>query len=183
MNAVGHSGIFSSSQKDQIMINKMKLALAGAVIATGMVSNAAYAATEQANATVDVLAAVQINVIDTLDFGVVAASAAGGTVTIGTGSNTPTASGVTAISGGSRGSFQVTQATNGETIALSASNPTPLTSGANSIVLSGLALSTNSIVFNSASLQTVYVGGTISLGASQPAGNYTGTFDVTADYQ
>ena len=55
------------------MINKMKLALAGAVIATGMVSNAAYAATEQAQATVDVLAAVAITVDAPLDFGVVAA--------------------------------------------------------------------------------------------------------------
>ena len=62
------------------MINKMKLALAGAVIATGMMSNAAYAATQQADATVQVLAAVQLSAVSDLDFGVVAASAAGGTV-------------------------------------------------------------------------------------------------------
>ena len=105
------------------MINKMKLALAGAVIATGMVSNAAYAATEQADATVQVLAAVQLSAVTDLNFGVVAASAAGGTVTLGAASGaTPSATGVIAISGGAPASFQVTQATTGEVIALSVGN-------------------------------------------------------------
>ena len=167
------------------MINKMKLALAGAVIATGMVSNAAYAATEQADATVQVLAAVQLSAVTDLNFGVVAASAAGGTVTLGAASGaTPSATGVIAISGGAPASFQVTQATTGEVIALSVGNTTPLSNGVGAdIALSGLTLSNSSITFNSASLQTVYVGGTISLNPNQAAGTYTGTFDVTAEYQ
>ncbi|WP_397594761.1 DUF4402 domain-containing protein [Sphingorhabdus sp.] len=167
-----------------MMIKKMKLAVAGAVLAASMASNAAYAATEQADATVQVLAAVQLSAVSDLNFGVVAASAVGGTVTLApTASAVPVGSGVIPISGGSAASFQVTQATNGEAIALSVGNPTPLTSGANSIPLSGLTLSNSSILFNSASLQTVYVGGTISLGANQTAGTYVGSFDVTAEYQ
>ncbi len=166
------------------MINKMKLALAGAIIATGMVSNAAYAATEQADATVQVLAAVQLSAVTDLDFGVVAASAAGGTVTIGAASGaTPSATGVIAIGGGAPASFQVTQATNGEVIDLTVGNPAALTGPGAPIALSGLTLSNASITFNSASLQTVYVGGTISLNPNQVAGTYTGTFDVTAEYQ
>lgn len=166
------------------MINKMKLALAGAVIATGMVSNAAYAATEQAQATVDVLTAVAIVVDSPLNFGVVAASAAGGTVAVAaSGAAQPVGTGVVPISGGNAGAFRVTQGTNGALINLAASNPTPLTSGANQIVLSGLTLSANSITFNSAAITPIYVGGTISLGANQPAGTYNGTFDVTAEYQ
>ena len=166
------------------MINKMKLALAGAVIATGMISNAAYAATEQADATVQVLAAVQLSAVTDLDFGVVAASAAGGTVQLSAASGaTPSASGVIAISGGAPASFQVTQATNGEVIDLTVGNPAPLTGPGADIALSGLTLSNASITFNSASLQTVYVGGTISLNPNQVAGTYTGTFDVTAEYQ
>jgi len=166
------------------MINKMKLALAGAVLAAGMGSNAAYAATEQADATVQVLAAVQLSAVTDLNFGIVAASAAGGTVTLAPSATAvPVASGVTAISGASAASFQVTQATNGQVIRLSVGNPSPLTNGSNTIPLSGLTLSNSSITFNSASLQTVYVGGTISLGANQAAGTYTGSFDVTADYQ
>jgi hypothetical protein len=188
LNAVGHSEIFSSSQKDQKMINKMKLALASAVIATGMVSNAAYAATEQADATVQVLAAVQLTAVSDLDFGVVAASAAGGTVTIGaSGTATPVATGVTAISGGAAASFKVAQASNGETIAFSVSNPTALAGPGTSIPLSGLTLSQSTLVYNSslglAAQPSIYVGGTISIGANQTAGTYTGTFDVTADYQ
>lgn len=166
------------------MINKMKLALAGAIVATGMVSNAAYAATEQADATVQVLAAVQLSAVTDLDFGVVAASAAGGTVTLNAAAAaTPSSVGVIAISGGAPGSFQVTQATNGELIDLTVGNPAPLSGPGPDIALSGLTLSNASITFNSASLQTVYVGGTISLNPNQPAGTYTGTFDVTAEYQ
>lgn len=166
------------------MINKMKLALAGAIIATGMASNAAYAATEQADATVQVLAAVQLSAVTDLNFGVVAASAAGGTVALGASATAvPVGTGVIAISGGSAASFQVTQATNGEVIDLTVGNPSPLTGPGANIALSGLALSTNSITFNSASLQTVYVGGTISLNPNQVAGTYTGSFDVTAEYQ
>lgn len=167
------------------MINKMKLALAGAIVATGMVSNAAYAATEQADATVQVLAAVQLSAVTDLDFGVVAASAAGGTVTIApVAAPTPSVSGVVAISGSASASFQVTQATNGEVIALSVGNPTPLTgSGGPDIALSGLSLSTGSIAYSSTTPETVYVGGTITLNPNQGAGTYTGTFDVTAEYQ
>ncbi|MCC6480434.1 DUF4402 domain-containing protein [Sphingorhabdus sp.] len=166
------------------MINKMKLALAGAVIATGMMSNAAYAATQQADATVQVLAAVQLSAVSDLDFGVVAASAAGGTVSLGaSASAVPVGTGVIAISGGSAASFQVTQATNGEAIALTVGNPAPLTGPGANIALSGLTLSNNSITFSSTSLQTIYVGGTISLNPNQVAGTYTGSFDVTAEYQ
>lgn len=167
------------------MINKMKLALAGAVIATGMVSNAAYAATEQAQATVDVLTAVAVVVDAPLDFGVVAASAAGGTVTIGaSAAATATGSGVLAISGSSAGAFHVSQATNGETIALSVGNPSTLTGpGGAAMSLSLLTLSANSIIFSSTTPETVYVGGTLAVNPSQGAGTYNGTFDVTAEYQ
>ena len=88
-----------------------------------------------------------------------------------------------AISGGSAASFQVTQATNGEAIALTVGNPAPLTGPGANIALSGLTLSNNSITFSSTSLQTIYVGGTISLNPNQVAGTYTGSFDVTAEYQ
>jgi Mat/Ecp fimbriae major subunit len=166
------------------MINKMKLALAGAVIATGMVSNAAIAATEPADATVEVLAAVEVTVDADLDFGVVAASAAGGTVTIVAASAaTPSASGVTYISGGAPAEFRVTQASDGEVIDLTVDNPSPLTGAGTDIVLSSLTISATDITFDSANLETVYVGGTITLGANQAAGVYTGSFDVTAEYQ
>lgn len=168
------------------MINKMKLALAGAIVATGMVSNAAYAATEQADATVQVLAAVQLSAVTDLNFGVVAASAAGGTVDVGaSAAAVPTPNGVTYISGGAAASFQVTQATDGEVIALSVSNPAALVGpgGSTPIVLSNLALSSNAITFDSGNLETVYIGGRITLNPFQMAGTYTGTFDVTAEYQ
>jgi hypothetical protein len=81
----------------------------------------------------------------------------------------------------------VAQASNGETIAFSVSNPTALAGPGTSIPLSGLTLSQSTLVYNSslglAAQPSIYVGGTISIGANQTAGTYTGTFDVTADYQ
>jgi hypothetical protein len=44
-------------------------------------------------------------------------------------------------------------------------------------------LSNASITFNSASLQTVFVGGSLAVGVNQAAGAYTGSFTVTAQYQ
>ena len=46
-----------------------------------------------------------------------------------------------------------------------------------------LAASTASVTFNSASLQDIFVGGTLTVGANQVAGTYNGAFTVTADYQ
>ena len=46
-----------------------------------------------------------------------------------------------------------------------------------------LASSAATITFNSASLQDIFVGGTLSVGANQAAGTYNGSFTVTADYQ
>jgi hypothetical protein len=63
------------------MLNKSKIALAGAIAAAALVSTGANAATQTATAEVDILAAVQLAQNDGLDLGVVASSAAAGTVT------------------------------------------------------------------------------------------------------
>jgi Mat/Ecp fimbriae major subunit len=46
-----------------------------------------------------------------------------------------------------------------------------------------LASSASTITFNSASLEDIFVGGTLTVGANQVAGTYNGNFTVTADYQ
>lgn len=166
--------------KDQYMLNK-KLALLGATV-VAMASTGANAATQTATAEVDIIAAVQLAQNDGLDLGVVASSAVAGTVALPTSSNTRTCSaGVTCVGTALRGRFTVSGATSGYVVAISVPASTTLASGANSM---NLALSPSITTFTSTGAAEVFfVGGTLSVGANQAAGTYTGTYAVSADYQ
>lgn len=164
------------------MMNKMKIVLAGAVAAAALSSNAAYADTENATATVQILGAVDLTKYDDLNLGTVASSAAAGTVVLPVTSNTRTCTGVTCVGTAQRARFRVTAATNGYTIQITNSPSATLTGPGTSMLLT-LSSSTPTVVFNSASLQDIYVGGSLAVGANQAAGTYNGSFNVTADYQ
>jgi Mat/Ecp fimbriae major subunit len=109
------------------MLNKMKIVLAGAAAVAAMSSTAAYADTENATATVQILGAVELTKFADLDLGTVASGAAVGTVALPTSSNTRTCTGVTCVGTASRARFQVTAATNGYVIAVSHSPTATLT--------------------------------------------------------
>lgn len=164
------------------MLNKSKIALMGMVAVAAMASTGAHAATQTATAEVDIIAAVQLAQNDGLDFGVVASSAAAGTVSLPTTSNTRTCSAsVTCVGTAMRGRFTVSNAATGYTVAITVPASTTLTSGGNSMNLT-LAPSMASFVSTGAA-QEFFVGGTLSVGANQAAGTYTGTYNVSADYQ
>ncbi|APG61763.1 hypothetical protein LPB140_01750 [Sphingorhabdus lutea] len=164
------------------MLNKMKFAAAATILAASMGSTSAFAATQTANAQAEIISAVELSTVADLNMGVVAAGAAGGTVTLNasTGARTCSAA-LTCVGTATRGSFQVTNATNGYTVNLSVSASTNLT-GAGAPMTLTLTPSATSIVFNSAALETVYVGGSLAVGANQTAGVYSGTYSVTANY-
>jgi Mat/Ecp fimbriae major subunit len=168
------------------MLNKMKIALASAVAIAAISSTGAQAATATGTATVEIVTPVKLSAVTSLNLGLVAASATTGTVTVATSANTQNCSGVVCLGGSSRGSFQVTAASAGAVIDLSISAPSIVLSdgpGGGADMPLNLTLSNASIVFNAASLQTVYVGGTLNVGAAQVNNTYTGTFQVVADYQ
>ncbi len=164
------------------MLNKSKIALTGMVAAAAMASTGAHAATQTATAEVDIIAAVQLAQNDGLDFGVVASSTTAGTVALPTASNTRTCSGgVTCVGTALRGRFTVSNATTGYTVAISVPASTTLTSGANTMALT---LTPSMTSYASTGIaQVFFVGGTLSVGANQAAGTYTGTYNVSADYQ
>jgi Mat/Ecp fimbriae major subunit len=164
------------------MLNKMKIVLAGAAAAAAMSSTAAYADTESATATVQILGAVELTKFADMDLGTVASGAASGTVALPTTSNTRNCTGVTCVGTASRARFQVTAATNGYVIDVTHSPTATLTGPGASMSLT-LASSASTITFNSASLQDIFVGGTLTVGANQAAGTYNGNFTVTAEYQ
>jgi Mat/Ecp fimbriae major subunit len=161
------------------MLNK-KIALMGAAIAA-MVSTGANAATVTATADVQILAPVALSQTAGLDFGIVAAGSGAGTVTLNTGSNTANCSvGLACVGTASRGTFSVTGA-NTTTVVITVDASTVLTgAGANM----GLTLTPSAAsVTATGAPQTFYVGGVLSVGASQVAGTYTGTYAVSAEYQ
>ena len=162
------------------MLNK-KIALLGAAVAA-LASTGANAATQTATAEVDIIAAVTLTQDLGLDFGVVASSAAAGTVTLPTGSNTRTCSAsVTCVGTAQRGQFTVSNATTGYNVAITVPASTSLTGPGAAM---NLALVPSITGFTSTGVAVVFnVGGTLSVGASQVAGTYTGTYNVSADYQ
>ncbi len=166
------------------MLNKIKFAVTGAAIAAAMVSTAARADTETATASVQIVSAVELTTLTNTNFGAVASGSTAGTVALTAGTNARSCTGGTTCIGAgfTRGSFQVSNAGQGATVQLSVAKPATLTGPGTAIVVNSLSLSAASIVFDSASLETVYVGGSLAIGASQTAGVYSGTYTITADY-
>jgi Mat/Ecp fimbriae major subunit len=176
---VGHSNLLFVT-KDQYMLNK-KIALMGAAIAA-MVSTGANAATETATAEVEILAPVTLAQTVGLNFGIVAAGLAAGTATIGTGSNTATCSpGLACVGTPARGAFEVVGADT-TVVEITVDAATVLTGSGGADMNLTLNPSVTSLTATGAA-QTFYVGGTLAIGASQGAGTYTGTYDVSAEYQ
>ena len=163
------------------MLNKSKVALLGAFAAAAMVSTGANAATVSATAEVDILAPVTLAQTAGLDFGVVAAGAAAGTVTLTPVSDVRTCSvGLACVGAAQRGAFSVVgAATYNVVITVDAS--TTLT-GAGAPMSLNLTPSTAGVLATGLP-QTFHVGGTLTVGAAQAAGTYTGNYNVSADYQ
>ena len=172
--------------------NKIWTSLAGRVIGAiagiAFVSLAASGAHAQATATASTGASVTIAdpiaISKTADlaFGTVVASAAAGTVTVGTTNNRTVGGGVSALGGTvTSAAYTVTgYGTSSYSIAL----PTSV-----SLTGPGTAMTANTFVSSvggSASLTagtgSFAVGATLAVGANQAAGAYSGTFDVTVAY-
>ena len=168
------------------MFNKIKFAVAGSMIAAALASTSAYAATETADATVNVLGPIAITVDSALNFGTVAPGASGDTVAVGTGSNTAVCTGVACLPGtAQRGQFHISAGMNGAVINIAVNNVVDLTGAGAPMALTGLSMSDadGKITYSSTTPEAVYVGGTLTVAANQTPGVYTGHFDITADYQ
>jgi hypothetical protein len=164
------------------MLNKTKVALLGAMAVVAMASTGAQAATQSADARAQIVAAVQIAQNDILDFGVIASGAAAGTVTLPNSSNVRTCSAGLTCAGTAalRGRFTVTAAS-GNVVVLTVPATASVASGGNTM---SIALSPSVTSFTAGAAPTVFfVGGALSVAANQAAGTYTGTYNVSADYQ
>lgn len=157
---------------------------AAALMGGSMRASAQSSAT--ANATASIVPAITISKVSDLQFGLIVAGS-GGTVTVGTDSSR-TVSGPAGLTNASypvsAASFTVTGGAN-LTYTVSLPTSTTLTGP------SSATMTVNSFTSNPSGTGTIGAGGTSTLnvgaamtvGSSQTAGSYTGSFSVTVNYQ
>jgi hypothetical protein len=158
-------------------------AAAAAIAATFGMTSAAHAVTATANATAEILEALDVQAVSALDFGVIAAN---GADTITVAPNSGVTCGANLICTGTAAAASLTvDGSAGATVAISLpSSTTTLTNIPASATMSvtGLTLSAATLTL-SGSPDAFTVGGTLSVGAGQAAGTYNGTFAVDVEYQ
>jgi hypothetical protein len=177
--------------------NSMKLqqnfaavaALSGAVfIGLAGISNTALGASTTGSASAVIVSPISVTAGATLNFGTIDPGTAGGTVVVDT-TGTATYSGVTNVPSGAAtpaaGTFTIGgDSTLSYNVSFTAGS---VTSGANSMTVDTFtSSSTNSGSTMPYALtggsDTLTVGGKLTVGASQAAGTYTGTYTVTVVY-
>ena len=136
----------------------------------------AHAETAQGDATVKILQAITV-----LNFGNVVPSAAAATVAVGEDGTRTCGTGLNCYGTTTSGAFNVTGSA-GETVSVGIDNPTiQLSNGTQSMAVA-LSTSTRSLTL-AGGAGSFRVAGTLSVGANQAAGTYTGQYNVSVNYQ
>jgi hypothetical protein len=166
-------------------MNIIRRALVAGLALSATGAFAQSSATASANATARIIAPITLAQVTDLNFADVVSAAAGTVVLPPVGARSFTG-GATAGSatGVAAASFTVGgQASATYAITLPAGTIT-ITSGAGDIMTVGTFTSSPSGTgtLSGTGSQTLLVGGTLNVGASQPQGTYTGTFNVTVAY-
>ena len=156
-------------------------ALALAMGAAGF-ATAGHAASAQGSATVSILKAVTVSKTSDLNFGKVAAGSAAGTVGIAIDGTRTCGASLTCLGTGAAGAFDVV-GTAGETVSVSLdSTSVVLTDSTQDTMTVTLASSAKQLTL-AAGKASFKVGGTLAVAAQQPAGVYTGLFQVSVNYE
>lgn len=161
--------------------------VAVAILATGSAYAQQTEDTQPANSNGAIVADITLIKTSDLNFGDVIAGGTSGTVVL-----TAAASPTRSVTGGASlgnavGVSSATFTVGGEgastySITLPTSDIT-ITSGANSMIVNTFTSNPNGSGILSGGSQTLYVGATLNVGASQASGSdYTGTFNVTVAY-
>mgnify|MGYP000017531333 CR=1 FL=1 len=169
----------------------VKLALGSAFALGGFgVCLHAYAATASSTATSIVMVPIAVTAGTVLDFGKFSAGASGGTIKVEPDSTVAVTSTVLRGTGATSTAAQFTvtgDASN--TYSIAYTGDATLANGINTMALtkvSALTAPTSTALVATGTLtlgtQTIFVGGTLTVGASQVAGTYTGAVGVTVLY-
>lgn len=167
------------------MSKLMNRAVAGVVIATlGLSAGVAHAAPVTANASAKARILKPITVTNTsdLDFGTIVTGAAA-SVAVSTGAVRTCGAGLTCTGTVTAANFNIS-GTKNEVVTITGDNTVTLNNGTGGNMTATLTRSASTItLIDSAIGGSFQVGGTLSLAATQPDGNYIGSFQVIVDYQ
>ena len=160
----------------------MKRAVLGAAIAAlAMNASAAHAATATGTAKAKILRQITLTNTSALQYATIISGATASTVSVSTSGAATCGAGLTCTGTTTAANFDV-QGTSGAVV---------LVGGDSSVTLNGSlgGTMTSSLTYSSANITlgatggSFQVGGTLNVGANQAAGDYSGTFNVTANYQ
>lgn len=159
-----------------------KAAAVSAAAMAALASTSAHADTAEATASAEILQQVTVTSDGSaLNFGTIVVGADGGDVEISSAGALAACDANLVCSGTvSAAGFDVT-GTSGEIVAISV-DPTVQLSNADGDTMSA-TLASSDTTLTLAGGDSFAVGGTLTVGASQADGAYSGTFEVTVDYQ
>jgi hypothetical protein len=150
-------------------------------IAAAALGTCAQAASTTGTANATVIVPMTVTAGTALNFGTFAANSGGGTVVITSG-GARSSTGTVALSSttpGVAGSFNVTGNAS-STFAITNPGVFNVTSGANTMAVNLTGLATTGTL--SSGTATILVPGTLTVGASQAPGSYTGTYTMAVEY-
>lgn len=161
------------------MRDTVKTSALFAAVALIGINGSAQAAPSTGTATATIFAPITVTKTTDLAFGTIVAGAAAANVTITSAGVRTCDAGLTCSGTISAVSFNIAGST-GEIVTVSSDAVVTLASGANTMTAT---LSPNATTLMLAGgVASFKVGGTLSVGANQATGTYTGTFNVTVDY-
>ena len=160
----------------------MKRALVGAAIAAlAMNASAAHAASATGTATAKILRQITLTKTSDLQYATIISGAAASTVGVSTAGAVSCGANLTCTGTTTAANFNV-QGTNGAVVLVGGDSSVTLNGSLGGTMSSTLTYSAPNITL-SATGGSFQVGGTLSVGANQASGDYSGTFNVTANYQ
>lgn len=144
-----------------------------------------YAATQTANGTATIVSAISITKVADLRFGTVAphATLTGTVVMTPAGGRTAGGSAtLSAVDTGGAASFTVDGDSTATYVITLPSTAVTISNGANNMTIDTFTSNPSGTGLLAGGTQNLLVGGTLNVAAAQVAGSYTGTFDVSVDY-
>jgi hypothetical protein len=179
------------NKKTAVTQHSLKIALACAfALGATALSGTASAASAPANASATVVTPITITKATDLSFGNIAAGGTAGTVKVDTNGTRSVTGGTVAVLGGTATAAKFDLTGSGNLgYAISYAPSITLTSGANTMTVAQVSdlnaaggasatVATGALV---AGIGTLYIGGTLTVAANQPAGSYTGVFSTSVD--
>ena len=166
------------------MITKFRIGAAGVALisAIGMASVANAAASDTATAEANILSPLTLTADNSLHFGDIAVSGAGNATVAADGSGITCDPNLYCVGGSSPADFTV-GGSSGSTVSIAVSNVVDLTGPGVAMTLSGLNADAGASLLLTGATTGFSVGGTLAVNAGQAAGYYSGSFDVTVEYQ